>query len=204
MYVGLPAKYALLLSVVFFKESSFSSTALRNILRYKISWESVLWEPSCCVRTCRHDEANSRFPQYSGARLQSWDTVQRNGLGRIKERKCCRYDDVRCSVTAWCAAFTFVQRCEPLMPNMLHNSRGFHTEPLAGHIHRHPVPYVRRNIRTVIIETEACVFSERLNIERHAKWHHVSVVLYVWFVSSRCQTSRCVGNTITQPINKTN
>jgi len=164
MYVGLPAKYALLLSV--FKESSVSSTALRNILRYKISWESVRWEPSCCVRNDRHDEANSRFSQYSGARLQTWDTVQRNGLERIKERKCCRYDDVDCSVTACYAAFTFVQRCEPLMPNMLHNSRGFHTEPLAGHIHRHPVAYVRRNIRRSIIEIEACMFSERLNIER--------------------------------------
>ena len=73
--------------------------------------------------------------------------LQRNGLERIKERKCCRYDDVACSVTACYAAFTFVQWCEPLMPNMLHNSRGFHTEPLAGHIHRHPVAYVRRIIK---------------------------------------------------------
>jgi len=45
------------------------------------------------------------------------------------------------------AAFTFVQRCEPLMLNMLHNNRGFHTEPLTGHIYRHPVSYVRRNTR---------------------------------------------------------
>ena len=125
MFVDLPAKCALLLSV--FKETSFSSTALRKILRYKISWESVQWEPSYCVRTDRHDEANSRFSQYSGARLKTWDAVQRNGLERRKKRRCCRYDDVGCSVTACYAAFTFVQRFEPLVLNMLHNNRGFHT-----------------------------------------------------------------------------
>jgi len=119
------------------------------------------------VRTDRHDEAGSRFSQYSGAGLQTWDTVQRNSLERIKKRKCCRYDDVGCSVTACYAAFTFVQRCEPLMPNELHNNRYFHTEPLASHIYRHPVAYVRSNIRSSVIEIEACVFSERLNIERN-------------------------------------
>jgi hypothetical protein len=45
---------------------------LKIILKYQMSWKSVQWEPSCCVRACvrawgrtdRHDEANSRFSQF--------------------------------------------------------------------------------------------------------------------------------------------
>jgi hypothetical protein len=124
MCVGLPATYAILLSD--FKETWIFSTALRKLLRYIISWASVQWEPSCCVRTDRHDEAISRvsqffrggptnldyctkkrpgknketqtrtdttkpsaaFRNFSGAGLQTWITAQRNGLERIKKRKC--------------------------------------------------------------------------------------------------------------------
>jgi hypothetical protein len=98
--------------------------------------------------------------------MMMWAVV----LPRVMQLSCCRYDDVSCSVTACYAAFTFVQRCELLMPNVLHNSRGFHTEPLAGHIYRHPVAYVRRTIRRSIVEIEACVFGERPNIERNEMW----------------------------------
>jgi len=32
--------------------------------KYQISWKSVQWEPSCSIRTVRHDEAKSRFSQF--------------------------------------------------------------------------------------------------------------------------------------------
>jgi hypothetical protein len=37
----------------------------------------------------------------------------------------------------------------------------------AGHIHRHPVAYVRSNIRIRVTAIEACVYSELLSIERN-------------------------------------
>jgi len=38
-------------------------TDFLNILKYQISLKSVLWEPSCSVRTDRHGEANGSFLQ---------------------------------------------------------------------------------------------------------------------------------------------
>jgi len=39
----------------------------REVLKYQVSWKSVLWEPSCSMRmdgqTDRNDSANSRFSQ---------------------------------------------------------------------------------------------------------------------------------------------
>jgi len=37
----------------------------RKVFKYKISLKSVEWEPSCCMRTDGHDEADSRFSQFS-------------------------------------------------------------------------------------------------------------------------------------------
>jgi len=37
----------------------------RKILKYQILWRCAQWGPRCfCMRTDRHDEANSRFPQF--------------------------------------------------------------------------------------------------------------------------------------------
>jgi len=36
----------------------------RVSIKYKISWKSFQWGPSCSIRTGRHDEANSRFSQF--------------------------------------------------------------------------------------------------------------------------------------------
>jgi len=45
------------LNVLFFYRFSI------KILEYKISGKSVQWEANCAVRTDRHGEAKSRFPQ---------------------------------------------------------------------------------------------------------------------------------------------
>jgi hypothetical protein len=62
MYTGLHVKCSLFLSD--FNETWTFSTDSRKVLKYQISWKSVQWEPSCCMRTDRHDEANSRFSQF--------------------------------------------------------------------------------------------------------------------------------------------
>jgi len=47
---------------------NFVANIFENMLKYQISCKSVHWEPSCSMRTDgwtdRHDEANSRFPQF--------------------------------------------------------------------------------------------------------------------------------------------
>jgi hypothetical protein len=44
---------------------------------YVISRKSVQWQPTCFVRTDRHDEANSRFSQFCDrAKNQSVHTIQ--------------------------------------------------------------------------------------------------------------------------------
>ena len=62
MRIGIRVKYPLFLS--YFKENQIFATDFRKILKFQISWKSVLWEPSCSMRTDRHDEGKSRFSQF--------------------------------------------------------------------------------------------------------------------------------------------
>ena len=47
-----------------FNETWILSTDFRKVVTYQIKWKSVRYERSCCLRTYRHDEANSRFSQF--------------------------------------------------------------------------------------------------------------------------------------------
>ena len=59
LHIGLHVKDPLFLSD--FNESWIFSTHIQKILIYQIWWKSIQWEPSCSMRTDRHDEANSLF-----------------------------------------------------------------------------------------------------------------------------------------------
>jgi len=62
MYEGLHVKYPVFMSD--FNEILIFSTEFINILKCQFSWNSVKWEPNCCMRTNRHDKASSLFLQF--------------------------------------------------------------------------------------------------------------------------------------------
>jgi len=57
------------LFLAYFNKTSIFSTNFLNIITSQFSWTSFQWELRCSVRTdgqtCRHDEANGRFSQFS-------------------------------------------------------------------------------------------------------------------------------------------
>jgi hypothetical protein len=56
----------------------FSRQIFEKILKYQISWKSVQWEPSCSMRTGRHDEGNSHFLQFCDRALKHKWSLQRH------------------------------------------------------------------------------------------------------------------------------
>jgi hypothetical protein len=59
MCIGLHVKYPLFMSG--FNQNWTFRADFRKILKHKISCKSIQWEPSCSMRTHRHDEINNRF-----------------------------------------------------------------------------------------------------------------------------------------------
>ena len=68
-------------------------TDFLNIHKYKISWKSHQWKPSCSIRTDRHDEANSRFSQTCDTRLQ---IIDGNSLFSEHDKVCSDHNRSRC------------------------------------------------------------------------------------------------------------
>jgi hypothetical protein len=62
MYI---VKYPFLLSD--FNENWILSREFRKVIKYKIPWKSVQWEPSFSMQKGGHDEANSGFAKFSNA-----------------------------------------------------------------------------------------------------------------------------------------
>jgi hypothetical protein len=73
MYVVLRIMYPLFLSD--FNRTWIFSTLFRKVLKCQISWKSVQWQPSCCMRTDgqsdRRDEPNSRSSNISNAPIRN-------------------------------------------------------------------------------------------------------------------------------------
>jgi hypothetical protein len=77
-------------------KSKFSRQVFEKILKWEISWKSVQREPSCSMRTDRHDEGNSRFSQY-------FANAPKNDLLGIIWEVCKRFDLVQ----DWCLEARF-------------------------------------------------------------------------------------------------
>ena len=59
MYTGLHVKYPLFLSDL--NETRIFSLDFRTIIRYQISWKSILWKPSCSVLTDRRTHGQTQI-----------------------------------------------------------------------------------------------------------------------------------------------
>jgi hypothetical protein len=73
MYIGIHVKY-----LSDFIEIWIFRTEFRKILQYEISWKSVHWEPSCSMRTDRHDGAYSCSSQFCEKRLKNEFLMRRS------------------------------------------------------------------------------------------------------------------------------
>ena len=54
VYLGVHVKYPLFVSDVY--ETWLFWADFQNVLKYKLSWKSVQWEPSCYMRTDRQTD----------------------------------------------------------------------------------------------------------------------------------------------------
>ena len=84
MYIGLHVEYRSLSSS--FNVTWNTSTDCRKILKHQISLKFFQWEPSFSMRTDRrtaerHDEANSRFPEFCERTLEYKGFVSEEGAG---------------------------------------------------------------------------------------------------------------------------
>jgi hypothetical protein len=77
MCIGVHVKYPLFFSDV--NETWIFSTNFWKSLKYKISWKTIQWEPSCFVRTDRridrHDEFNSRCSKFFEKHLKIYNML---------------------------------------------------------------------------------------------------------------------------------